>query len=548
MTASPIFGETHHLELLAAQALARGEAALAFELADRRCRVGRPEAHVFLLRAEASYRMGERRSSIADLAAAIELAPNDIPSNRKLLDWSRGRQQEEAALALLSADQDFAVLARAIAVLWGRRERRFARVTVLDEVIQGWAAWDSDLPVEITISGEGSLLTTAIEPDPRHPLARRQVRAAGFRLLRPAASGPQFISLSLGGEIFFASQRPGNQPKAPSPSDERRVPDAEVTVIVPVYRDYRATAACLESLAGALEGNADHQILVIDDATPDPRIARLLSRLAADATVILERNSRNLGFVGSVNKALAMVGRGDVVLLNSDTVTPPGSVRRLSLAARSMPGVGTVTPLSNHGELTSFPAFGKANPALSIEEVVRLDRIASEVNQGRMIDLPSGTGFCLYITRPCLDAVGQLSEAFGRGYFEDVDLCLRARQNGFRTVCAPFVYVGHAGSRSFGREKSALVAQNFRILDQRFPRYLRECAAFAIADPLRPARAAIERRSIDHGANPRLLVTGIGALWKDSLHSIQAGRDEIACDRRPWSWDETSCPHDERPM
>ena len=306
--------------------------------------------------------------------------------------------------------------------------------------------------------------------------------------------------------------RPRNQADASSGPTRPQIPSAAVTVIVPVYRDYRATAVCLESLVSAMEGAAAHQILVIDDATPDPRIARLLSKLAADGTVILERNPRNLGFVGSVNKALQMVARGDVILLNSDTIPPPRFVDRLSVAAHSAPDIGTVTPLSNHGELTSFPIYGQASPAPSIEQMVRLDGIAAKVNRGKIVDLPSGTGFCLYVTRSCLDAVGQLSEAFGRGYFEDVDLSLRAQQRGFRTVCAPSVYVGHAGSRSFRGEKSALVVRNFKILDQRFPDYLRECAAFAMADPLRPARAAIERLSLDRAACPRLLVSGTGTV------------------------------------
>jgi GT2 family glycosyltransferase len=49
------------------------------------------------------------------------------------------------------------------------------------------------------------------------------------------------------------------------------------------------------------------------------------------------------------------------------------------------------------------------------------------VNTGLAVDVPNGIGFCLYVTRRCLDEVGLLSEAFQRGYLEDVDFCLRAR-------------------------------------------------------------------------------------------------------------------------
>ena len=107
---------------------------------------------------------------------------------------------------------------------------------------------------------------------------------------------------------------------------------------------------------------------------------------------------------------------------------------------------------------------------------------------------PVGTGFCLYITRECLDAVGFLSEDFYRGYVEDVDFCLHARAKGFRNVCAPSIYVGHAGNKSFGPEKRALVVRNYAVLDRRYPTYHAETAAFDFADPLAQSRQAIERR------------------------------------------------------
>ena len=46
--------------------------------------------------------------------------------------------------------------------------------------------------------------------------------------------------------------------------------------------------------------------------------------------------------------------------------------------------------------------------------------------------MPSGVGFCLYITRAGMEAVGQLSEIYSRGYYEDVDFCLKAHEMGLR--------------------------------------------------------------------------------------------------------------------
>ncbi|MEY9278877.1 glycosyltransferase family 2 protein [Bradyrhizobium yuanmingense] len=181
------------------------------------------------------------------------------------------------------------------------------------------------------------------------------------------------------------------------------------------------------------------------------------------------------------------------MLLNSDTLVPPGFVDRLADVAHSASNIGTVTPLSNNGDIFSFPTPNDVNPMPGYDEMVAIDRAASMANAESAVDVASGIGFCLYITRACLDSVGELSDNFERGYLEDVDLCLRARAGGFRNVCAPSVYVGHHGSKSFQQEKRSLVLRNLGILDQRFPSYRVECRAFEIADPLRPARAALER-------------------------------------------------------
>ena len=233
-------------------------------------------------------------------------------------------------------------------------------------------------------------------------------------------------------------------------------------------------------------------------------------------------NAHNLGFIGSVNRALERIKQGDVILLNSDTIVPRGFIDRLAAAARSSPDIGTVTPLSNNGEFVSFPLPNFANPLGSRREVERLDGIAAKANPNMVVDIPSGIGFCLYVTRACLDRVGPLSEEFARGYLEDVDFCLRARDHGFRNVCAPSVYVGHAGSKSFGREKRSLVVRNLRVLERRYPSHRSECAAFLEADPLRPARQALERIAASVACHSQLLVTGGGAIGTIARHRARA--------------------------
>ncbi len=264
-----------------------------------------------------------------------------------------------------------------------------------------------------------------------------------------------------------------------------------MNVIIPVYEDFEATKACFAALF-AEGGQVAPRLLVVDDASPNPSLRTWLDVQAATRKFTLIRNDRNLGFAASVNKALALCPAGDVVLLNADAVPSPLCFERLARIAGSAPGVGTVTPLSNNGEFTSFPEPFVANALGARQDVARLADLAWRANGAATVDLPNGIGFCLYITRACLDAVGSLPEIYARGYYEDVEFCLRAREKGFRNLCATGVYVGHAGARSFRAEKRRLVMRNLATLEQRFPDCSPESAAFLRADPLAPYRGAIE--------------------------------------------------------
>ncbi len=509
-----IFDEPHHhaLEIMATRALADGDAATAFEFADRRCRIGpAPSSDCYVLRAEASYRMGEIAEAIGDLESALEILPEDLVANRRMLAWAQGPRQRAAAIAILAGERDFGVLRNALAVLCQDGRRPFAAVTVLDDTIQGWTTWSGHGIVELTIASPDGSFSVALKPDRRHPLAGRDAHAAAINVARPRSRHPQSISLATRTEVFHSTRAPPNEAVAKTPPRPgAQAGEQRTTVIVPVYDDYAATKACLASLIKALPPGGSVRILIVDDASPDPRIRRHLASLGRHRFLEVLTNPTNLGFVGAVNRALGRT-EGDVVLLNSDTIVPPGFLERLAAAAYASSDIGTVTPVSNNGDFMSFPVANRVNPPGSTEDIHATDRIAADVNGGRIIDVPNGIGFCMYVTRRCLDRTGGLSERYHRGYLEDVDLCLRAREFGLRSVCAADVFVGHAGSRSFRNEKQSLVSRNFKVLEKSFPHYSRECRAFMDADPLRPARAAIER-AMPRRPGTVVLVTGGGVV------------------------------------
>ncbi|MGH8983610.1 MAG: glycosyltransferase [Acidimicrobiia bacterium] len=271
-----------------------------------------------------------------------------------------------------------------------------------------------------------------------------------------------------------------------------------VTVIVPVYRDIDDVTRCVESLIGHAGSLAvKFELLVIDDASPEEEVRAYIDRLGSghsNVPITALRNHDNLGFVKTVNRGLRHATTGDVVILNADTVVTPGWLDRLATAA-ALPDVATVSPLTNHGSICTLPqsvidAFELAGAK------PRSDECAAFVAEHSLRLLPeviTGVGFCMYTTRRALDLCGLLDEnAFGPGYGEEVDFCLRATRLGLRHLVEDSTFVYHRGGGSFGDQQREGLARASAILDDRYPFFRPSNTRERADDPLRVSFAALE--------------------------------------------------------
>jgi GT2 family glycosyltransferase len=312
--------------------------------------------------------------------------------------------------------------------------------------------------------------------------------AAEVRRLFPAASSSATSGPVASGPI----EQPGVPadiigPAASAPPRKRRGLD----VVVPVYAGHSETLACLESVLDGLP--ASSRVWVIEDASPDPALVASLQVLAASGRIRLHRHATNRGFPAAANTGIRLAGDRDVVLLNSDTLCPPGWLARLRAVAFAADDIGTVTPLSNDGSITSYPDPDGGNAQPDLAETLMLDEMARRANGTATVELPTGVGFCMYIRRECIDDVGLLREdVFAQGYGEENDFCMRARHLGWRHVAATGMFVGHVGSRSFGGARRYLIQRNIAVLNRLHPGYDGLVASWIAGDPL-----ALARRRID---------------------------------------------------
>ncbi len=263
-------------------------------------------------------------------------------------------------------------------------------------------------------------------------------------------------------------------------------------ILIPIYNAYEHVERCVESVLQHTD--PAHGVILLDDASTDVRILLLLHGFAArDARVRVVEATYNLGFVGNMNRGFSLSLR-DVVILNSDTEVTPGWLERLDRCRLSRSDIGIVSPLSNNATILSVPRFNAANRLPAGMDAVQFAKLVDRVSPRSYPLLPTAVGFCMLITRATLNRIGVFDTAFGLGYGEESDLCMRARRAGIETVCCDDAYVHHYGEASFNSVKQIgeRRLKNANTLAQRWPYYHSMVEQFCAANPLRLVQERIQ--------------------------------------------------------
>jgi GT2 family glycosyltransferase/predicted Zn-dependent protease len=228
--------------------------------------------------------------------------------------------------------------------------------------------------------------------------------------------------------------------KVPPVGDER------ASIILLCCNELAYTKTCSESILR--HTRPPYELILVDNGSQDDTPAYLeeVSRQQGPARVKILRNATNVGFAAGCNQALAWARGRHIVFLNNDTVVTGGWLENLiAWSLQDWPQVGLVGPVSNYApppqhvvgdykDLDGLDAFGRWRQHQFARKALRVDRL---------------TGFCLLVRREVLERVGGFDEGYGLGFFEDDDLCVRAREAGFQLRVALNVYIHHFGSRTF---------------------------------------------------------------------------------------------------
>ena len=202
------------------------------------------------------------------------------------------------------------------------------------------------------------------------------------------------------------------------------------------------TLQCLASLQNSTHKR--HKTIVLDNASTDGSAEAI--RAAFPLVDVLALTS-NLGYAGNNNVGikLALEESPDwILLLNEDTVLDPECLSHLVTTGDRDPQIGFVGPMVYHFD----------SPAIIQSAGGRLSRYwesshiaANEADQGKFIgphevDWISGCG--IMMRRQVVEQVGMIDERFFY-YWEETELCIRARRQGWHIVHVPQAKLWHKG-------------------------------------------------------------------------------------------------------
>ncbi|MHB2023804.1 MAG: glycosyltransferase family 2 protein [Mycobacteriales bacterium] len=281
-------------------------------------------------------------------------------------------------------------------------------------------------------------------------------------------------------------------------------------VVVVTYCSGDSLGQFLDSLARACGGRPE--VVVADNGSTDgaPEAA------AARSGVRLLRTGGNLGYGRAANAGAAGSAAAFLLVANPDIEFGFGALDRLLAAAERWPDAGAFGPAIRTPDGALYPSarefpslargighalLGWLWPANPWTRGYRREDVAPR-------EAPTGwlSGSCMLLRRRAFEAVGGFDPAYFM-YCEDMDLCRRLAQAGYRSVYVPSAVVTHTGGHATRLHSVRMLAEHHRSLYRYLSRqyggpgylWLRPLLAGGLAVRF---LAALGSRRIREGARP----------------------------------------------
>jgi len=212
--------------------------------------------------------------------------------------------------------------------------------------------------------------------------------------------------------------------------------------------------------------------VVVDNDSSDDSVARL--EAAALPRVRVVHAGANLGYGAGINRGVAIAGPGDVLVCNPDLLLDPDCISALVGRLKAEPDLGIVGPRLRNPDGSTYVSgrpFPSVQDALGHAFVGLVWRgnpwsrryLQTGWDRLEAADVDWASGALLLVRRSTYQQLGGFDERFFM-FMEDVDLCWRARQAGWRVAVEPAAGAVHMVGASRAARPYRMVVAHHRSL------------------------------------------------------------------------------------
>ena len=243
----------------------------------------------------------------------------------------------------------------------------------------------------------------------------------------------------------------------------------DLSVVIVNYQTFELTKNTINSVF-EYDYPFTYEILLVDNASSDDSLERLRDYFKDKVTFI--DSKENNGFAAGNNQALKIAQGKYVLLLNSDTVVWQNTLENIYNYMENNKDVGAsgCRVLLENGELDkackrSFPNVKNSFfrlfhiPNNSKDDNYNLDNLPDD----GIYEIDCLTGAFMFIRKDVLDEIGFLDETFFM-YGEDIDMCFRIKQAGWKIVYYGKSKITHFKGASSKKQKSKLIYEFYRAM------------------------------------------------------------------------------------
>lgn len=276
-----------------------------------------------------------------------------------------------------------------------------------------------------------------------------------------------------------------------------------VSIVIPVRNGYYLLYRCVESIF-AKTAYTNYELIIIDNGSDDIVALRYLLRLQQDPRVTVIRDDSPFNYSALNNKAVAQAKGEIIALLNNDLEVIAEDWLGEMVSHALHPEVGAI------GAKLYYPndTIQHAGVIVGVRGVAgHSHKHWSRENPGycgRLLlvqNLSAVTAACLLVRKEVFDAVGGFDEQNLSIAFNDVDLCLRIKEQGYQNVWTPYAELYHHESASRGYEdtpeKQARFNNEIAYMQQRWGDSL-------LVDPAYSPNLTLDREDFSFAWPPRV--------------------------------------------